>query len=250
VDAKWKKGVAPPNANRSCAAPSKDPGTYGSWCYCRDSHDETWGYCRPSQSMPEQLNLQLSTADSVVVSFVTFESASFVTSSPPSCTLTDASGARTVHTGRTVVHQTPQKDRTLFMHFVALHELAPRANYSYSCSSDGSSPSPPLSFRAPYADGPTRLAMFGDMGVCALIGARTRGRAKHTCAPQPHAPQPHAPPHTSRHGAAPRARAQTPGTTWATWTPTARRGRSTLSSTSAIMRTTKVTMTSAAATAT
>ena len=56
------------------------------------------------------------------------------------------------------------------MHFVALHNLTSRANYTYTCDAgQGASPSPPFSFTAPYADGVTRLAMFGDMGVCKVF---------------------------------------------------------------------------------
>ena len=62
--------------------------------------------------------------------------------------------------GATHAHATPAKDRTFYLHFVPVSGLTPRRQYTYSVASGGAKiSSPTLAFRAPYADGATRLAM-------------------------------------------------------------------------------------------
>ena len=63
---------------------------------------------------------------------------------------------------------TTEGGRTFYMHFVALRGLEPRAKYSYTVQSggEGAVPSPVYAFRAlPDGTTPTRLDMYGDMGV-------------------------------------------------------------------------------------
>ena len=72
MDAKWKTGKPPANASNACAMPGNDPGTYTGWCYCKDSHDDSWDYCTNPTDFPTQINLQVAGADAVVASFVTF----------------------------------------------------------------------------------------------------------------------------------------------------------------------------------
>lgn len=166
VDAKWTEGHAPAAAKRHCASPGNDPGTDGSWCYCKNSNASTYGYCLPTASRPEQLNIQLGSGDIAVVSFVTFEPVE--PANAPSCSLTAEGSAKTeLVEGVTHVHETPAQDRTLYLHFVKFEGLAPRAVYNYTCRSGAQNPvdSSAFTFRAPYSAGVTRLAMFGDMGV-------------------------------------------------------------------------------------
>jgi hypothetical protein len=60
-----------------------------------------------------------------------------------------------------------QPGRVYQMHFVKLSGLTARARYHYTVSSGGKGAvtSELFSFAAPYSDGVTRVAIFGDMGV-------------------------------------------------------------------------------------
>ena len=126
-------------------------------------------YCSSANGVPEQINLQLASADSVVVSWITHEATA--PQAPPVVELVastpSASDATVRVTGVTHEHTTPDKDRVLYLHFVRLTQLLPRAKYSYTVQSGGDSsvPSKLFSFRAPYADGETRINIFGDMGI-------------------------------------------------------------------------------------
>eukprot|EP01048_Picozoa_sp_COSAG05_P013643 COSAG05_NODE_1472_length_4791_cov_13.982413_1_plen_115_part_10 len=53
------------------------------------------------------------------------------------------------------------------MHFVRLSDLAPRTRYSYRVRGGASDAvwSSAFSFRSPYAEGLTRISLYGDMGV-------------------------------------------------------------------------------------
>ena len=140
------------------------------------------GYCVSAHGVPEQINLQIAAPGATVVSFVTFEETPPV--QPPTATLSTGSTGNTRGTaseeasngfdgsqlqtfqGVTHVHRT-SGGRVYYMHFVRLHGLAPRARYHYAVRSggQGAQTSEVLSFRAPYADGVTKLAIFGDMGI-------------------------------------------------------------------------------------
>ena len=80
ADARWVAGKAPEDAGSGCAMPgiaaaeeSRMPssGFLGAWCYCKSS--ELSGYCQAGEAIPEQINLQIASADTVVVAFVTYE---------------------------------------------------------------------------------------------------------------------------------------------------------------------------------
>jgi hypothetical protein len=79
ADAQWAAGKAPEGTHADCAMPgnaneeSRMPssGYLGAWCYCKSS--ELSGYCQPREATPEQVNLQIASADTVVVGFVTYE---------------------------------------------------------------------------------------------------------------------------------------------------------------------------------
>mmetsp|Transcript_68242 Transcript_68242/g.118884 ORF Transcript_68242/g.118884 Transcript_68242/m.118884 type:complete len:602 (-) Transcript_68242:186-1991(-) len=162
VDAKWSGGRAPETAGRSCASPGMDPGADGYWCYCRNTHDDSWAYCQATLGKPEQINLQVASQSAVVVSWVTFEE-----SAPTNPPIVNLEGKN--FTGVTHAHQTPSKDRTAYMHFVKLKDLQSRKTYTYTVQSGGSGAmiSSEMKFRAPYSDGPTKINLFGDMGVYA-----------------------------------------------------------------------------------
>lgn len=132
--------------------------------------DATWGYCTSAHGVPEQVNLQIGgTTDSVVVSFVTFESSP--PTAAPTVTIRPADGA-TGAAGATVEgvthkHVTAAKDRVYYIHFVRVASLRPRERYTYSVRSGavGAVSSQEFSFRAGYAEGRTTIDVYGDMGV-------------------------------------------------------------------------------------
>ena len=190
VNARWATPGSPPaHAAAHCAqqgngatATAATGGTLtsrGSLSYCIDRATRNISYCRSAQGVPEQVNVQIASPDSVVVGFVTFEPVP--PSRPPTLLLSTAGGApasTTRHTGVTHVHTTGDAQdishHTYYMHYVALGNLTSRGRYSYRVQSGGgnASLSDTFSFRAGYAggEGPggaTRIALFGDMGVYA-----------------------------------------------------------------------------------
>jgi hypothetical protein len=68
-------------------------------------------------------------------------------------------------------YTTPAGDRVYFMHFVLFSDLTPHAKYFYKVKSGSLNAewSDVLSFRAPYADGPTKIDIFGDMGALRIL---------------------------------------------------------------------------------
>eukprot|EP00756_Hemistasia_phaeocysticola_P023628 Hpha_TRINITY_DN15904_c0_g2::TRINITY_DN15904_c0_g2_i2::g.74114::m.74114 len=125
----------------------------------------SWDYCTHRNGVPEQVNVQIASPDSVVVSWVTFETAA--PSKPPTVTASKAGGTKTEVQGVTHVHTTAAKDRTYYMHFVRLSGLEARAAYTYTVRSGGAgaTESAAFTFRAPYASGKTKVDIYGDMGV-------------------------------------------------------------------------------------
>lgn len=69
--------------------------------------------------------------------------------------------------GNTTCSGGPYKPRKLYFHFVRLSSLQPRAMYSYKVKSGSSIGiwSKTFNFRAPYSEGVTKIALYGDMGV-------------------------------------------------------------------------------------
>jgi len=67
----------------------------------------------------------------------------------------------------THTHTTDAGDRTYYMHFVKLDNLKPRTQYFYSVQSGGAGAdtSKVFNFRSGYADGVTKVDVYGDMGV-------------------------------------------------------------------------------------
>ena len=170
-DAKWAGGKAPADAARNCAMPSNDPGTYTGWCYCKDSGDSSWDYCTSPQATPTQINLQMAGPTAVVVSFVTFEdmSATYV---PEVQFSTDASfpasGNATKVAAGLCHHfaQAGSPGKHYAMHFVELHGLGERRRYFYRVRSSAAAGwTAGGAFTSLYSAGPTKYAVFGDMGL-------------------------------------------------------------------------------------
>eukprot|EP01061_Rhynchopus_euleeides_P005569 TRINITY_DN147_c0_g1_i2.p2 TRINITY_DN147_c0_g1~~TRINITY_DN147_c0_g1_i2.p2 ORF type:complete len:710 (+),score=299.28 TRINITY_DN147_c0_g1_i2:95-2131(+) len=124
------------------------------------SHQSAYGYCTSPLGVPEQINIQIASTDSVVLSFVTFESAA-----PAGNPTAVVNG--TTYTGVTHVHVSVGGDRTYYMHFVQVSGLKSRQTYSYTVVSGaaGATRSPAYTFRAPYPEGETRVNIYGDMGI-------------------------------------------------------------------------------------
>lgn len=166
VDKKWSTGKAPAEAGRICAMPANDPDTTY-WCYCKNSHTfSSYGYCTsPTTPVVEQLNLQYGKGSLVVAGFVTFGEAEDA-AAPQAQFTTNKSGHWESATGITNVYDAPY-DKTYNFHFVKLTGLKPGETYSYRVKSGGSEWSPIHSFTQVKEEGPTRAAIFGDMGVFA-----------------------------------------------------------------------------------
>eukprot|EP01065_Artemidia_motanka_P048366 TRINITY_DN776_c0_g5_i1.p1 TRINITY_DN776_c0_g5~~TRINITY_DN776_c0_g5_i1.p1 ORF type:complete len:575 (+),score=204.51 TRINITY_DN776_c0_g5_i1:93-1817(+) len=168
VDKKWNAGKGP--SARVCAMPAKDPDrTY--WCYCKDSHDSSWGHCAsPVTPVVEQINLQYVKETLVVASFVTFGEAAGAAAPTASLSTSPSFDGAVNASGVTHVYDAPYKnvkgeDKKYNFHFVKLSGLKPGGTYYYKVKSAGSEWSEVHSFKALKAEGPTKLAIFGDMGV-------------------------------------------------------------------------------------
>ena len=197
VDKFWAEGKAPDNAGAFCAQQAKGSveGTcvqsslsHGSICptsYCMSNSTGKLALCTSANGVPEQVNVQIAGPDAVVIQWITHEAAA--PADPPTVRMGAASGALgTAVTGATHAHVT-NAHRVYYMHFVRLEGLAPRGRVFYTVQSGaaGSVASDEFSFRAPYADGETRIALYGDMGVYPLNNmANLKVRA---CARRPRA---------------------------------------------------------------
>jgi hypothetical protein len=120
----------------------------------------SWDYCTSKNGVPEQINIQIADPLSVVVSFVTFESAP--PQEPPVVTVNNKD-----ITGVTHVHKT-EGGRVYYMHFVRLSNLMPGEEYMYTVHSGATDAvtSDVFSFRGgPSPGNVTRVNIYGDMGV-------------------------------------------------------------------------------------
>jgi len=177
-DQLWANGAPPANAGAHCAQQAKGSVNkecavagglrHGSICptsYCISNATRKLAFCTSADGVPEQVNVQIAGPDAVIVQFITFETAK--PTHPPTVQLGTASGKldQTVH-GVSHQHITHGK-RVYYMHYVRLSGLTSRGRYYYrvTSGSTGAVSSDEFSFRAPYADGTTRIALYGDMGV-------------------------------------------------------------------------------------
>jgi hypothetical protein len=194
-DKHWFGGKPPADAGAHCAQQGKGNPGGANWdpdmgsgsdahyisSYCMSKVNRTLTRCTSGMGIPEQVNVQIASGDSVVIGFVTFEE--HAPTDPPTAT---ANGK--VHTGVTHVHHActvgvrctgdgwdkntsttthPFALRTYYMHYVKLSALAPKSVVTYTVKSGGAGAvaSDTFKFRAPYADGATKIALYGDMGV-------------------------------------------------------------------------------------
>jgi len=136
----------------------------GPWCYCLNpaKGDPFAAYCKPPQSVPEQINIQLASPSVVVASFVTYEA---LPSSPPIAMFgTDPTNLNITVVGVSHLYEPP--GRTYILHYIKFTNLVERGTYYYKVKSGSAACtwSDVFSFRAPYSSGVTRLASYGDMG--------------------------------------------------------------------------------------
>ena len=195
MDQYWVGGKPPEGAKDSCAQQGlgNPDASWGSdmgsgaqahvisaYCVPKDSTLGKVAQCTSGMGIPEQVNVQVASGDSVVLSFVTFEETA--PTKPPMAKVNVAGAAEMEVKGVTHKHVTvgctaggvpdkngtlvPEPCRTYYMHFIKLSEMKPKAKYSYTVQSGGagSVPSAQFSFRAPYSEGVTKIALYGDMG--------------------------------------------------------------------------------------
>jgi len=126
--------------------------------------------------VPEQINLQVASSDTLVASFVTF--GDLPNGSAPIALLSEHPDMRDplIITGVTHQYLSPsadgaavQQQRAYNMHFCTLSTAKERAVYYYQVAANPSTVfSDIISFRSLYSPdhvGPTRFAIFGDMGM-------------------------------------------------------------------------------------
>jgi hypothetical protein len=156
--------------------------------YCVGETTGQLEMCTSGKGIPEQVNVQIASGSSVVLSFVTFEDKE--PTEPPIAKLTAEGGHEMTVKGVTHKHVTvgctagsipapkpkggapppppiPQDCRVYYMHFIQVKDMKPRLNYTYTVQSGaaGATVSKKFSFRAPYSEGVTKIALYGDMGV-------------------------------------------------------------------------------------
>ena len=192
----WRAGRPPPGAGSSCAQQGRgNPDAdwdkvmgggaqahyIGGYCISRKTGKPA--LCSSGWGVPEQVNVQVASAASVVIGWVTFEHEA--PTSPPIVSVIGGAEVRGVthkhvpcsvgqactgdgyntSTGRT---DTPFSRPPYYMHYVRLAGLLPRTKYSYKVKSGAASGavwSSTFTFRSPYSKGVTRIALYGDMGV-------------------------------------------------------------------------------------
>ena len=80
ADKLWADGRVPATAGSTCAIPGSvvdkaiggpETAAAGPFCYCKGNREAHW--CMPQMFVPEQINLQYGSADTVVAAFVTYE---------------------------------------------------------------------------------------------------------------------------------------------------------------------------------
>ncbi len=176
-------------AGAKCAQPAKQPApdrsqpiydVQAGWCFCADADPTRWfSFCDPPHHAPSQINLLAVNATAVVVNFVTYDNGTTsrsrvlaelreaVTTSSPAF----ASSTRTFDDGFSTRYAQPNSTHSISYHSVTLSNLLPRTRYEYRVSAPGrhGGDHGPWSgwqdFTSLYATGPTKFAIYADMGV-------------------------------------------------------------------------------------
>eukprot|EP01047_Picozoa_sp_COSAG01_P082740 COSAG01_NODE_17024_length_1184_cov_1.425806_1_plen_277_part_10 len=197
----WAEGQVPTNASNICAIPGAvvdkaiggpETAAAGPFCYCRDTKSAHW--CMPQMWIPEQINLQYASQDTVVAAFVTYEpvppSAMAVAALREAADDTTAaasqltgvshwlsftplkSGCQKPGTAHGCNHQTSNyslndSQRNYTMHFVKLAGLKPATKYTYKVKSGSAHGvwSSEYTFRSARPSPQTAIAMYGDMAI-------------------------------------------------------------------------------------
>lgn len=175
------------SGNHECDCGQKDSQLYiydsyeGPWCFCQDpnDHENRAQYCTPPKYMPEQINLQIAAADTIVVGFVTYEDTKSLTLKRPVAQFGPTGGQMITAQGISHHYAPPGRSNTTTpssysaryaypytMSYVKLGPLKPHTKYSYKVKSghDQGVWSDTFEFTSLYSDGVTRLATYGDMG--------------------------------------------------------------------------------------
>jgi hypothetical protein len=194
----WASGTVPKGAGSTCAMPGAVVGkavggpetaAAGPFCYCLRTNKEAH-WCMPKMWIPEQINLQYASADTIVAAFVTYEP------QPPTkmavATLVQAGATEQQLTGvshwlsfkplqsgcqkPSTRHGCNQQDsnysladdqRNYSMHFVKFSGLEAATNYTYKVKSGSGNGvwSASYTFRSARAAPETAIAMYGDMAI-------------------------------------------------------------------------------------
>lgn len=178
VDALWASPAAQAAAGSSCAMPAHFAGqpedsdfdfSYGPQCLCAGSAaapTAASGYCGPP-AVPTPQQVALLVGASVLdlsVSFVTFNGGA--AAGAPVVELCAAGGACVNASGATTVAPAPQDAAKLYsFHLVVLPALAASTDYTYRVFGGAGAWRGPFALRTAPAQGPTVLAMAGDLGV-------------------------------------------------------------------------------------
>jgi hypothetical protein len=190
-DKYWYGGKPPADAGAHCAQQGKgNPGA--AWdadmgggsqahyisSYCMSKVNNTLERCTSGRGIPEQVNVQIASGDSVVIGFVTFEDSA--PTRPPTATANgkEYKGVTHIHQACTVgsrcagdgwdkntsTTEHPYAQRTYYMHYIKLAQLEPKAEVTYTVKSGGTGAvaSDTFKFRAPYSEGATKIALYGD----------------------------------------------------------------------------------------
>ena len=193
----WASQTTRAAADTNCALPAlaimpdgSDPEYTVSdgWCYCdkdaEGSADAPWyTWCSPPAAYPSQINLLLVNASSVVANFVTADGGARA-AAPVEAQLRLSGGGgggatTTFDNGFSTLYEDSTRARRLSYHHVALGPLQPRTRYEYrvragaragGTGAGASEWSEWIGFRSLYDGGdsdagPTRFAIYGDMGA-------------------------------------------------------------------------------------
>ncbi len=178
----WRYNVPPASAGSSCAMPGASAGNLdcdgctadtvtnsyaGPWCYCKTpvgGHNHTQ-YCVAPKNTPEQINLQIADATSVVASFVTREEKVPKGADLPIAYWGESKHDLTKVTGIThhYKHLSEAEGISYSLHFIKLAGLEPDKVYYYKVQSANSIVSELFTFRWINQKEP-KFAIYGDMG--------------------------------------------------------------------------------------
>ena len=166
-----------------CAIPGKAVGnatgppetaSAGPFCFCKDTGKAA--YCMPQLSIPEQINLQYASQDTVVAAFVTYEKVRPGAEPPTAMFGKDGSSPNTLTGISHWLEFAPPSQsgppmteprRNYTMSFIKFGNLEPATRYTYKVKSGapGAVWSEPYTFRSARAAPDTAIGMYGDLAI-------------------------------------------------------------------------------------